>query len=332
MSEAPELSVVIPIYGEEETLPELDRRLRAALEPLGLRYEVVLVNDGSRDGSLGVMERLRAADPRICIVDLSRNFGHQLAITAGIDHARGRAVIVMDGDLQDPPEVLPELIARWKQGYEVVYAVRRTRREGAALQLAYRTFYRIVRRLSEIDLPLDSGDFSLIDRRVVDVLVQLPERNRYVRGLRSWIGFRQIGYEYDRPSRYAGEAKYTMRRLLRLAFDGIISFSDVPLRFATNLGIGITLVAALLAIWTLGKRLLGIGVVPGFATIALLVLFFGGVQLLALGILGEYVGRIYTEVKGRPRYVVRAVHGLAPRPVAAGSIAPEPAAEAARSA
>lgn len=330
MGEAPEISVVIPIYGEEETLPELDRRLRAALEPLGLRYEVVLVNDGSRDGSLAVMERLRAADSRICIVDLSRNFGHQIAITAGIDHARGRAVILMDGDLQDPPEVLPELIARWKQGFDVVYAVRRTRREGALKQLAYKAFYRTMRRLSEIDLPLDSGDFSLIDRRVVDVLVQLPERNRYVRGLRSWIGFRQTGYEYDRPSRYAGEAKYTIWRLLRLAFDGIVAFSDLPLRLATSFGVAITGLAASLAIWTLAKRLLGIGVVPGFATITLLVLFFGGVQLLALGILGEYVGRIYTEVKGRPRYVVRAVHGLAPRPVGAGSLAPQPPPDAAR--
>ncbi|HVP31963.1 MAG TPA: glycosyltransferase family 2 protein [Myxococcota bacterium] len=330
MSEAPEISVVIPIFGEEETLPELDRRLRAALEPLGLPYEIVLVNDGSRDRSLSVMERLRAADPRICIVDLSRNFGHQLAITAGIDHARGRAVIVMDGDLQDPPEVLPELIARWRQGYEVVYAVRRTRREGAGLQLGYKAFYRIVRALSDVELPLDSGDFSLMDRRVVDVLVQLPERNRYVRGLRSWIGFRQTGYEYDRPGRYAGEAKYTLRRLLRLAFDGIIAFSDVPLRFATNIGVAVTVIAALLAAWTLAKRLLGIGVVPGFATITILVLFFGGVQLLALGILGEYVGRIYAEVKGRPRYVVRAVHGLAPRALGAGGVAPEPTREAVR--
>jgi dolichol-phosphate mannosyltransferase len=181
-----------------------------------------------------------------------------------------------------------------------------------------------------VELPLDSGDFSLMDRRVVDVLVQLPERNRYVRGLRSWIGFRQTGYEYDRPGRYAGEAKYTLRRLLRLAFDGIIAFSDVPLRFATNIGVAVTVIAALLAAWTLAKRLLGIGVVPGFATITILVLFFGGVQLLALGILGEYVGRIYAEVKGRPRYVVRAVHGLAPRALGAGGVAPEPTREAVR--
>jgi len=305
-----ELSVVIPIYGEEETLPELDRRLRASLEPLGVPYEVILVNDGSRDASLDVMHRLRAADARIKIVDLSRNFGHQLAISAGIDHAEGRAVVVMDGDLQDPPEIVPALVERWKQGYEVVYAVRRTRREGVLLQFAYKTFYRVLHALSDVDLPLDSGDFSLMDRRVVDHLVQLPERNRFVRGLRSWVGFRQIGYEYDRPERFAGEAKYTFRRLLRLALDGLFAFSDVPLRLSTNLGLFVVAISLILGAWTLFKRVFGIEVVPGFATITLLVLFFGGVQLVALGILGEYVGRIYTEVKLRPRYVVRETWGV----------------------
>lgn len=308
MSARPDLSVVIPIYGEEENLDELDRRLRGALAPTGLDYEIVLVNDGSRDRSLEKMLALRAADPRIRVVDLSRNFGHQIAVTAGLDHTRGRVVAVMDGDLQDPPEVLPEMLGLWRQGHEVVYAVRRTRQESMLKRTAYRVFYRLLRRISQTDVPLDSGDFSLMDRRVVDLLNQLPERNRFVRGLRAWVGFRQVGFEYDRPGRFAGEAKYDLRGLVKLARDGIFAFSDAPLRVAFNLGLAITGFAAVLALWTLAKRIFGIGVVPGFATITMLVLFFGGVQLLSIGILGEYIGRIYTEVKGRPRYVVRAFH------------------------
>ncbi|HEY5657739.1 MAG TPA: glycosyltransferase family 2 protein [Myxococcota bacterium] len=308
----PDVSVVVPIYDEQENLPELAARLRAVLEPLDLSYEVVFVNDGSRDASLECMRELRAADARIKIVDFSRNFGHQIAVSAGLDHARGRAVVVMDGDLQDPPDVLPRLIERWREGYDVVYAVRRQRKESLPLRIAYHVFYRLARRMAPIDLPLDAGDFSLMDRRVVDEIVRLPERNRFVRGLRAWVGFRQTGVEYERAERYAGKPKYTLSRLFVLAYDGIFSFSDVPVRVARDMGLVITAGAALLAAWTLFKRVVHHQVVPGFATITLLVLFFGGVQLVTVGVLGEYIARIYTEVKGRPLYVVRSLEGVEP--------------------
>jgi dolichol-phosphate mannosyltransferase len=312
VSDAPLLSVVIPIYNEQENLPELGRRLKVALEGLGEAWEVVFVNDGSRDGSSELLKKLRAEDPRMKRIEFSRNFGHQVAVSAGLDHARGRAVVVMDGDLQDPPEVIPRLVARWREGYEVVYAVRRKRKEGAAKRAAYALFYRLLQRIADIEIPLDSGDFSLVDRKVVDMLVAMPERNRYVRGLRAWIGFRQTGLEYERDARFAGEAKYTLRGLLRLARDGVFAFSEAPLHVAMNVGLAITVLSSVLAIWTLVKRILLYEVVPGFATLALLVLFFGGVQLITIGILGEYVARIYTEVKGRPRYVIRELDGLEP--------------------
>jgi len=305
-----DLSVVVPVYDEEESLGELHGRLCNALEPLALRFEIVFVNDGSRDGSLEAMRKLRARDPRVKIVDFSRNFGHQVAVSAGLDHAAGRAVVVMDADLQDPPEVLPRLIERLREGYDVVFAVRRQRKENALMRAAYHVFYRMLRRMARVELPLDAGDFSLMSRRVVDEMVRMPERNRYVRGLRAWVGFRQTGVPYERAERYAGSPKYTLSRLFQLAYDGIFAFSDVPVRLARDLGLLVTTSAALLALWTLGKRLLGYEVVPGFATITLLVIFFGGVQLVTVGILGEYIARIYTEVKGRPLYVVRSREGF----------------------
>jgi dolichol-phosphate mannosyltransferase len=208
--------------------------------------------------------------------------------------------------------VIPDLVQRWREGFEVVYAVRRKRKESAFKRIAYLAFYRLLQRIADTDIPLDSGDFSLMDRRVVEMLVQLPERSRFVRGLRAWVGFRQTSYEYDRGARFAGEPKYSFRKLLRLALDGILAFSEVPLRFASLAGLVVTGGAAALAAWTLIKRLIGYEVVPGFATITILVLFFGGVQLVTIGILGEYIARIYTEVKGRPRYVIREVYGLEP--------------------
>lgn len=311
MSARPELSIVIPVYDEEAGLRELDERLRASLAPLELDYEILFVNDGSRDGSLSVLRDLRAKDDRLKIIDFSRNFGHQIAISAGLDHARGAAVIVMDGDLQDPPEILPDLVARWREGYEVVYAVREKRKEGVLKRAAYAVFYRLLQRISDTEIPLDSGDFSLMDRRVVDMLVQLPERNRFVRGLRAWVGFRQTSFAYERDARFAGDPKYDFGRLLRLALDGVFAFSHAPLRLATLVGLGITGVGGALAVWIFVKRVIQYEVVPGFATVAILVLFFGGVQLVTIGILGEYIARIYTEVKGRPRYVIRELDGLA---------------------
>jgi len=316
--QTPDLSLVVPIFNEEANLEELVRRLHDALRSTSMSYEVLFVNDGSRDGSLAALRELRRADPRIKIVDLSRNFGHQIALSAGLDHAVGRAVVVMDGDLQDPPELIPDLVAAWREGYEVVYTVRRQRKESLSKRLAYATFYRLLRRIADVDMPLDSGDFSLMDRRVVDLLVSLPERNRFLRGLRSWLGFRQTAVEYDRPGRFAGEPKYTTAQLFKLAANGIFAFSEAPLRITRNAGLAITLFSGLLGAWTLFKRVILYEVVPGFATLAILVLFFGGVQLVTVGILGEYIARIYTEVKGRPLYVVRETEGIE-RPAAPGS-------------
>lgn len=304
--------MVVPVYNEERSLPELTSRLREVLESSSVRFEIVLINDGSTDRSLETLRKLRTQDPRIKLIDLSRNFGHQVAVSAGLDHATGRAVIVMDADLQDPPEVLPELIERWNEGYEVVYVVRRRRKETLLKRFAYYFFYRLLQRLTSIELPVDAGDFSLMDRRVVDLLVALPERNRYVRGLRAWVGFHQIGVEYERAPRFAGETKYNFSQLFKLAYDGIFSLSDAPIRVARNFGLAVTAGAALLALWTLFKRLIYYEVVPGFATVTILVLFLGGVQLLTVGLLGEYIARIYAEVKGRPLYVVRELEGLEP--------------------
>lgn len=314
MSSRCDVSVVVPVFDEEEVIEELVSRVGAALERAAVEYELIFVNDGSKDGTLERLRRLRAEDGRIKLIDLSRNFGHQIAVTAGLDHARGDAVVVMDADLQDPPELLPELIARWREGYQVVYTVRQERKEGLVMRVAYAAFYRLLRRIADVDLPVDSGDFALMDRAVVEMLTSLPERNRYVRGLRSWVGFRQTAVEYERAARAGGRPKYTTRRLVRLAFDGIFSFSEAPLQLARNAGLVITCGSALLGLWTLIKRLILYEVVPGFATLALLVLFFGGVQLVSIGILGEYVARIYTEVKARHRYVIRSLEGVDPTP------------------
>jgi dolichol-phosphate mannosyltransferase len=312
MTDRCELSVVVPICNEEDTLPELERRLTATLNGISPDWEMILVNDGSRDGSLALMKDMRARDPRVKVIDLSRNFGHQSAVSAGIDHARGRAVVVMDGDLQDPPELIPQLVKCWREGFDVVYAVRTERKESLPHRTAYAAFYRLLGAISDIEMPLDSGDFALMDQRVADHLASLPERNRYVRGLRAWLGFRQTGVLYVREARFAGESKYTLGRRFRAASDAIFAFSDAPLRMMRQLGLAITAVSALLGGWTLLKRLVGYEVVPGFATLALLVLFFGGVQLVTVGLLGEYIARIYAEVKGRPRYVIRELDGVEP--------------------
>jgi dolichol-phosphate mannosyltransferase len=308
--EAPtELSVVIPAYNEEENLPTLYARLLAALDPLGVSYEIVFVNDGSRDRTLPMLQQLSADDPRVLVIDLARNFGHQIAISAGLDHTRGRAVIIMDGDLQDPPEVLPQFIAKWREGHDVVYAIREQRKEGPLKRAAYTLFYRLLRRVSNIDIPLDAGDFCIMDRRVVDLLNGMPERNRFVRGIRSWVGLDQIGMAYERHARYAGRPKYTLTRLIYLALDGLISFSYVPLRMISLAGVGVSLMSILIAIfYTLQKLTIGLSP-PGFATLVVAIFFLSGIQLITIGVIGEYVGRIFEEVKGRPLYVVRRLWG-----------------------
>ncbi len=303
----PEISVVVPLFNEEENLAELFRRLVATLEGQGFGYELVFVNDGSTDGTAQLLEDLHQANSRVRVVHLSRNFGHQAAVSAGIDHARGQAVILMDGDLQDPPEVLPQFIATWRQGYEVVYAVRTKRKEGIVKRAGYALFYRLLRAVSDIDIPLDSGDFCLMDRKVVEVLKHLPEKTRFVRGLRTFVGFRQTGLCYERAARHGGQPKYTFRALLRLAVDGLISFSSFPLTLVTYFGMLSALLAFGLMGWVLVDAIAS-GTAPrGWASTVVVVLFMGTVQLISLGIMGEYLRRIFHEVKGRPNYIVRDV-------------------------
>jgi polyisoprenyl-phosphate glycosyltransferase len=303
----PDLSVVIPVFNEQENLPSLYSRLAGALEPTGLRYEIIFVDDGSRDSSLSLLRELAGDDPCVVVVELARNFGHQVAISAGLDHARGDGVMIMDADLQDPPEVLPQFIAKWREGHDVVYAIREQRKEGWIKRAAYAAFYRLLQRVANIEIPLDAGDFCIMDRRVVDLLVGMPERNRFVRGIRSWIGLDQVGLAYERQARHAGKPKFTFTRLVYLALDGLVSFSYVPLRLITMLGFAVSLMSIVLAIFYAVKKLtVGLNP-PGFATLTVAVFFLAGMQLMTIGVIGEYVGRIFEEVKRRPLYVVRQV-------------------------
>jgi polyisoprenyl-phosphate glycosyltransferase len=303
-------SVIIPIYNEEKTLPELHRRLSAALRPLDGSVEIILVDDGSRDASFELMKSTRLNDPRVKILRLSRNFGHQVAISAGIDIARGDAVILMDGDLQDPPELLANMIERWKEGYQVVYTVKRSRRENPLKRFAFRSFYRVIRSVSTIEIPMEAGNFSLLDRRVVEILRTMPERNRYISGLRAWTGFRQIGIPYDREARFSGRPQMSYRRLLELALDGIFSFSKAPLRVAVYIGIFSALIAFLGGLWVLSQKLFTDRAILGWASTIVSISFLGGLILMTLGIIGEYIGRIYDEVKQRPLYVVQETVGI----------------------
>ena len=289
----PDLSIVIPVLNEADTLPTLLERLLGVLTPMEQSFELVFVNDGSTDGTYSRLADMIRGDSRIRLVDLSRNFGHQTAVSAGLDYCRGKAVMVMDADLQDPPELIPQFVQTWQEGFDVVYAVRDTRKEGFLKVAAYRLFYRILRNMAHIDIPLDAGDFCIMDRRVVDVLCSMPERNRFVRGIRSWAGFKQKGLEYDREARHAGDSKYSFRKLVSLASDGILSFSYAPLRLATVTGFLISAFSFLLGAYFIIRRLM-IGEAPqGFATLITSITFFSGVILLTLGVIGEYVGRIF---------------------------------------
>lgn len=303
----PELSVVVPVFNEHDNLPELYRRLVASLDGQTDGYELVFVNDGSRDSTPDILRGILEQDPRVVGVHLSRNFGHQAAISAGIDQARGRCVAIIDGDLQDPPEVIPDFIRMWRSGYDVVYAVRTKRKEGALKRLGYFVFYRLLSLMSEIDFPLDSGDFCVMDRKVVDALKTLPERMRFVRGLRTFVGFRQIGLAYERHARWAGEPKYPMRALVRLAVDGLVSFSSYPLRLATYLGIIAALTALGLGAWVLLDAVRYRTAPQGWASTVIIVIFMGAMQLISLGIIGEYVRRIFVEAKQRPPYIIGSV-------------------------
>jgi len=308
------ISIVIPCYNEKEVLDQLYARLTSAAEKWNEPFEVILVDDGSEDETWQLIKKMHDRDSRWKIIRLARNFGHQTAISAGIYHAQGDCVIIIDADLQDPPEELHRFITKWREGYDVVYAIRAKRKENFVKRLCYKAFYRVLGALADIDIPYDSGDFCLMDRKVVDLLSAMPERNRFVRGLRSWVGFRQTGLEYERSARAAGEVKYTFRKLIKLALDGIFSFSTVPLRIATYFGFAVSLVALLGVIFTFLQRIfadlflrIGLGPVPGFATTVIAILFLGGVQLVCIGIIGEYMGRIYDEVKGRPLWTIREI-------------------------
>jgi dolichol-phosphate mannosyltransferase len=303
----PMLSIVIPVFNESENLPILHARLAEVLSGLACECEIVFVDDGSQDKSPDILRRLEAEDHRVVVVELARNFGHQVAISAGLEHSRGRAVCIMDADLQDPPEVLHKFLAKWQEGWEVVYAVRTERKEWWGKRLAYAAFYRLLQRVANIEIPLDAGDFCIMDRRVVDLLVHMPERNRFVRGIRSWVGFKQVGVPYERQARHAGTPKYTFRKLLYLALDGLISFSHMPLRIITILGFTVSLLSFFVALFYLIKRfMLGTGV-PGFTTLVVSIFFLAGIQLMTTGVIGEYIGRISDEVKRRPLYVARRV-------------------------
>ena len=302
----PLLSVVIPIYNEQATLSELYRRLTHVFsESLAeLAYEIVFVNDGSTDGSIQILSRLHADDRAVKVVNLSRNFGHQAALTAGLDYAKGDAVVCMDGDVQDPPEIIPTLVARWRDGNDVVYAVRKLRKEGFIKRGCYTAFYRLLRRLSTVSIPLDAGDFALIDRRAVDCLKALPERSRFLRGLRSWVGFRQTRVEYEREKRFAGVPKYNWSKLVHLAVNGLLSFSALPLRMATAVGFMISFCSLLGIIVALYLKLFTDLAIPVWTATVIPILVLGGIQLLSIGILGEYIAQIFDEVKQRPLYVV----------------------------
>jgi dolichol-phosphate mannosyltransferase len=301
----PRISVAIPLYNEEANLPELLRRVRAVLDALpGGPHEMVLVDDGSSDRTLPILEAEAAGDPRLLVVSLSRNFGHQAAFTAALDHATGDAVVLMDGDLQDQPEAIPRFVEQLALGYDVVYAQRMNRKEAWYLRAAYYLFYRLLDRLSSLRVPLDSGDFGLMSRRVVDQIRKVPEKNRFLRGLRTWVGFKQTAVPVERSERHAGTSKYSLRKLLQLAFDGIFAFSTVPIRAAALLGAAAIAATLLFAAYSVWVKIISPGDTKGFTALTLLITFLSGVNLFFVGVIGEYVGRVYEEVKGRPVYVV----------------------------
>lgn len=314
-------SIVVPVCNEEESFPELVKRLRDVMDQMDGPVEVVLVDDGSRDGSYELMVEANRGDPRFKVLQLSRNFGHQVAITAGMDAASGQAVIVMDADLQDPPQVILEMAARWQEGYEVVYAVRE-HREGETWfkRTSASLFYGLLRRLAQVEQTVEAGDFRLVDRRALDAFLQMRESNRYVRGMFSWIGFRQAAVPYKRASRHAGRSKYPLRTMLRFASDGIIGFSTAPLRLALAAGLVLAAGAVCYGLVAIALKLAGLPYVPGYASLLVTITFLSGVQLIVIGMVGQYVARIYDEARSRPLYLVREAHGFAHRGDANGRV------------
>ncbi|MFM2303851.1 MAG: hypothetical protein RLZZ135_1261 [Cyanobacteriota bacterium] len=305
----PKYSLVIPVYNEESTIPTLYQRISRVMDELDDTSELILINDGSRDRTLELLRELYDRDDRIAYLSLARNFGHQVAVTAGLNYVQGKVIIVMDGDLQDPPELIPEMLVLWQQGYQIVYAQRTKRlHENWFKRFCAYAFYRLLQQLADVDIPTDTGDFCLMDRVVVDLLNHMPERNRYIRGLRSWVGFKQTALKFDRDSRFAGDVKYTFAKSWALAINGLVAFSTLPLRLSTYLGLFSALVALVMAMLVFYWRFFTPNsTLTGFAAIAIAIFFLGAVQLISIGILGEYIGRIYDEVKGRPLYTLAEV-------------------------
>jgi polyisoprenyl-phosphate glycosyltransferase len=314
MDSTPAYSFVVPVYNEHETLPALYERLLFVLERLDGTAEVIFVDDGSDDDSFGRMIEITLRDPRFKVLQLSRNFGHQTAITAGLDFAEGNAIIVMDADLQDPPETVLMMAQRWREGFDVVYAVRRARPgENRFKRFTAARFYRLLRRLTDVDIPADVGDFRLVDRKALDAYKTMRENDRFVRGMFSWVGFKQTGVMYDRDERFAGQTKYPLRKMVNFAIDGIVSFSNAPLRLALALGFVVSITSFVYGFVAIVLKLSGAFTVPGWTSIIFVASFLGGVQLIVLGVVGEYVGRIYVETKRRPLYIVNRSAGLSGR-------------------
>ena len=299
------ISVVVPMYFEEEVAEECYNRLKSVMLENNIDYEFVFVNDGSTDRTLPILQSFAAIDPAVKIINFARNFGHQTAVTAGIDYATGDAIVIIDADLQDPPEIIPELIAKWKEGYDVVYAKRKKRvGETKFKLLTAKYFYKTLNYLSDIDIPKDTGDFRIIDAKVADVFRQMPERNRFVRGMFSWIGFNQTFIEYERDERFAGETKYPLKKMIKFASDGIIAFSSKPLKLVLLLGSVSVFISFALLIYALFVKIFGFDVASGWTSIMVAITFFSGIQMISLGIVGQYIARIYDESKNRPIYVV----------------------------
>jgi dolichol-phosphate mannosyltransferase len=301
-----DLSVIIPVFNEESNVLPLYERLTATLDKITANYELIFVNDGSRDGSLKAIKELARKDSRIRYIDFSRNFGHQIAVTAGMDHCRGEHVVIIDADLQDPPELIVPMYEKMKEGYEVVYARRRNRKgESWFKKITAKYFYRLLASITSVNIPLDTGDFRIMHRRIVDVLKQMPEQEKFLRGQIAWAGFNQIYIEYDRQERQAGKTGYTYRKMLRFALDGITSFSTLPLKFASALGFIVSATAFVISLYVLYSKFVLHSAVPGWTSLMLVVLFLGGVQLICIGIIGEYISRMSANVRRRPLYVVR---------------------------
>jgi dolichol-phosphate mannosyltransferase len=307
------LDAVVPVYNEQAILPELNRRLADALGGLPYEWRIIYVDDGSRDRTGELLAGFAADDPRVGVIHLSRNFGQQIAISAGLATTDADAVVLLDGDLQDPPEVIPRLVEKWEEGYDVVYAVKRDRKEALPKRALFSLFYSILRRLSNVDIPADAGNFSLMDRAVVDVINTMPERDRYVSGLRAYVGGRQTGVEFERARRYAGQPRQSPLKLMRMATDAFFAFSELPLRLATILGFVVSGVAFLVLLNVLYQRLISGAAIVGWASTMTSILFLGGIQLIAVGVIGEYIGRIYNEAKGRPAWVVGRYRNLSGR-------------------